>query len=106
MIEAMKSNMTSRSSFCGRRRTSVEKEKMYKEAKKEAKNAFGDDRIYIEKFIEKARHIEVQVVGDGQGHAVHLYERDCSIQKKLRHVFGDHSADLFCECRLRIPRDC
>ncbi|WP_430458872.1 acetyl-CoA carboxylase biotin carboxylase subunit [Salinicoccus roseus] len=67
-------------------------EKAYKEAKKEAKNAFGDDRIYIEKFIEKARHIEVQVVGDGQGHAVHLYERDCSIQRNNQKLIEEAPA--------------
>ena len=68
-------------------------EKMYKEAK-EAKNAFGDDRIYIEKFIEKARHIEVQVVGDGQGHAIHLYERDCSIQRNNQKLVEEAPAAI------------
>ena len=69
-------------------------EKAYKEAKKEAKNAFGDDRIYIEKFIERARHIEVQVVGDGQGHAVHFYERDCSIQRNNQKLIEEAPAAI------------
>ncbi|GAB3059362.1 acetyl-CoA carboxylase biotin carboxylase subunit [Salinicoccus sesuvii] len=67
-------------------------EKQYKDAKKEAKNAFGDDRIYIEKFIERARHIEVQVVGDGRGEAIHLFERDCSIQRNNQKLIEEAPA--------------
>ncbi len=48
----------------------------------EAKNNFGDDALYIEKYIESPRHIEIQVIGDQQGHVVHLYERDCSMQRR------------------------
>lgn len=54
---------------------------LYHSAKNEAKKAFGDDRVYMEKFIKTARHIEVQVIGDGKGNAVHLFDRDCSIQR-------------------------
>lgn len=67
-------------------------EKQYKEAKKEAKNAFNDDRIYVEKYIPKARHIEVQVIGDGRGGAVHLFERDCSIQRKNQKLIEEAPA--------------
>jgi acetyl-CoA carboxylase biotin carboxylase subunit len=52
-------------------------------ARTEAKAAFGDDAVYIEKYLEKPRHIEIQVFGDGRGNAIHLGERDCSLQ--LRH---------------------
>ena len=48
----------------------------------EAKSAFGDGRLYLEKFIRNPRHIEVQILGDGKGGAVHLGERDCSIQRR------------------------
>ena len=69
-------------------------EKSYKEAKKEAKNAFDDDRIYVERYIPKARHIEVQVVGDGEGNAVHLYERDCSIQRNNQKLIEEAPAQI------------
>lgn len=69
-------------------------EKSYKEAKKEAKNAFDDDRIYVERYIPKARHIEVQVVGDGDGNAVHLYERDCSIQRNNQKLIEEAPAQI------------
>lgn len=55
-------------------------------ASNEAKSAFGDGRMFIEKFIEGPRHIEVQVVGDGQGNVVHFYERDCSVQRRHQKV--------------------
>lgn len=69
-------------------------EKQYKEAKKEAKNAFNDDRVYVEKYISKARHIEVQIVGDGKGNAVHLFERDCSIQRKNQKLIEEAPAAI------------
>ena len=50
--------------------------------KNEAKNAFGDDRVFIEKFVEEPRHIEIQVLGDSHGNVVYLNERDCSIQRR------------------------
>jgi propionyl-CoA carboxylase alpha chain len=48
----------------------------------EARNSFGDDRVFIEKFIEEPRHIEIQVLGDGHGHCLYLWERECSIQRR------------------------
>ena len=58
----------------------------YRNAKNEAKKAFGIDDIYIEKYIERPKHIEVQVLGDKYGNIVHLYERDCSIQRRHQKV--------------------
>jgi acetyl-CoA carboxylase biotin carboxylase subunit len=51
-------------------------------ARREAKSAFGDDNVYIEKMIENARHIEIQILADGEGNVVHLGERECSIQRR------------------------
>ncbi len=55
-------------------------------ARSEAKNAFGDDTVYVEKAILKPRHVEIQVLADGQGNTVHLFERDCSIQRRHQKV--------------------
>ncbi len=54
----------------------------YNRAKSEAKAAFGDDEIYVEKLIQNPKHIEVQILGDKKGNIVHLYERDCSVQRR------------------------
>lgn len=57
-------------------------EKAWKDAKMEAEAAFGNDGLYLEKFVEEPRHVEIQVLGDGKGHVIHLSERDCSIQRR------------------------
>ncbi len=56
------------------------------EAKREAKAAFGKDEVYLEKLVERARHVEAQILGDKHGNVVHLYERDCSIQRRNQKV--------------------
>jgi len=55
----------------------------------EAKSAFGDDRVFIEKFIEEPRHIEIQVIGDSHGNVIHLGERECSIQRRHQKVIEE-----------------
>jgi propionyl-CoA carboxylase alpha chain len=55
----------------------------------EARNAFGDDRVFIEKFVEEPRHIEIQVLGDAHGNVVYLWERECSIQRRHQKVIEE-----------------
>ncbi|MCP4460323.1 MAG: acetyl-CoA carboxylase biotin carboxylase subunit [Cytophagales bacterium] len=57
-------------------------QKAWDDARTEAMNSFGDDRMYLEKYVEEPRHVEIQIVGDNKGHACHLSERDCSIQRR------------------------
>ncbi len=67
-------------------RTQVELEKSFSESKREALNAFGDDTVFLEKYVENPKHIEVQIVADNHGDLVHLFERDCSVQRRYQKV--------------------
>ena len=61
----------------------------FSSCRNEARNSFGDDRVFIEKFVEEPRHIEIQVLGDAHGHCVYLHERECSIQRRHQKVIEE-----------------
>ncbi|MFT4544665.1 MAG: pyruvate carboxylase [Bacteroidia bacterium] len=61
-------------------------ENAFNEAKREAGRAFGDDTVFLEKYIENPKHIEVQIVADNEGNTIHLHERDCSVQRRFQKV--------------------
>ena len=81
-------------------------------ARREAKAAFGKDEVYLEKLIRRARHVEVQILGDDHGNLVHLYERDCTVQRRNQKVverapaafLGAEQRTALCEAALRIGR--
>ena len=80
--------------------------------KREAKSAFGKDEVYLEKLVRRARHVEVQILGDSYGNLVHLFERDCSIQRRNQKVIerapapylDDATRRDLCEAALKIGR--
>jgi 3-methylcrotonyl-CoA carboxylase alpha subunit len=74
-------------------------------ARREAKAAFGDDRVLVEKYVDKPRHIEVQVFGDSFGNAVHLYERDCSAQRRHQKVIEEAPAPGMTEALRKAMTD-
>lgn len=78
-------------------------EESYDRAKSEAKAAFGSDEVYVEKLIENPKHIEVQIIGDHDGNIIHLYERDCSVQRRHQKVVEvAPSVSISDELRTRI----
>ncbi|GLI54867.1 pyruvate carboxylase [Propionigenium maris DSM 9537] len=84
----------------------------YRSAKNEASKAFGIDDIFVEKYVEEPKHIEVQVLGDKYGNVVHLYERDCSVQRRHQKVveicpaltLTEEQREAMCEDALKIAR--
>ncbi|MEB6478873.1 pyruvate carboxylase [Acinetobacter vivianii] len=81
-------------------------------ARREAKAAFGNDEVYLEKLVRRARHVEVQIMGDRQGNIVHLFERDCTVQRRNQKVverapapyLDDLQRHKLCEAALRLAR--
>ncbi|WP_338468270.1 acetyl-CoA carboxylase biotin carboxylase subunit [Novosphingobium sp. ZN18A2] len=69
-------------------------ESLVSQAKSEARNAFGDDTVYLEKYLGNPRHIEFQVFGDGNGEAIHLGERDCSLQRRHQKVLEEATSPV------------
>ena len=63
-------------------RSKEEIDTQFESARSEAAAAFGNGALFVERYLERPRHIEVQILGDGNGNIVHLYERDCSIQRR------------------------
>ncbi|NHQ74226.1 acetyl-CoA carboxylase biotin carboxylase subunit [Roseovarius gahaiensis] len=85
----------------------AEMEHAFMTARSEGKAAFGNDEVYIEKYLQKPRHIEIQVFGDGKGRAVHLGERDCSLQRRHQKVFEEAPGPSITEEeRARIGATC
>jgi len=84
-----------------------EMERAFQSARAEGKSNFGNDEVYIEKYLTTPRHIEIQVFGDGKGNAVHLGERDCSLQRRHQKVFEEAPGPTITqELRDRIGKVC
>jgi len=84
-------------------RSAEELEMAVKTARAEAKAAFGDDSVYLEKYLSHPRHIEIQVFGDGKGNAIHLGERDCSLQRRHQKIWEEApSPALNAEAREKV----
>jgi propionyl-CoA carboxylase alpha chain len=73
----------------------------FSSCRNEARNSFGDDRVFIEKFVEQPRHIEIQVLGDAHGNVVYLWERECSIQRRHQKVIEEAPSPFISEATRR-----
>jgi acetyl-CoA carboxylase biotin carboxylase subunit len=88
-------------------KTAKDLDTAFQTARSEAKSAFGNDEVYIEKYLGAPRHIEIQVFGDGKGNAVHLGERDCSLQRRHQKVFEEAPGPAIdAETRAHIGKTC
>ncbi len=88
-------------------KSTSEMESAFHTARSEAKAAFGNDEVYVEKYLGKPRHIEIQIFGDGKGKAVHLGERDCSLQRRHQKVLEEAPGPAIDEkTRARIGKTC
>lgn len=79
-------------------------ETAFKATKREALSAFANDDIYLEKFIEQPKHIEVQILGDKKGNYIHLFERECSIQRRHQKIIEEAPSSIDEETRAKITR--
>jgi acetyl-CoA carboxylase, biotin carboxylase subunit len=79
-----------------------ELERHFVQAQEEARAAFGDPRMYMEKYLEEPRHVEIQVFGDGEGNVVHFFDRDCSIQRRYQKMLEEAPSILDPDLRGRI----
>lgn len=77
-------------------------ERNFVAAQEEARAAFGDPRMYLERFLEEPRHVEIQVFGDGQGEVIHFFDRDCSIQRRYQKVLEEAPSILDADLRMAI----
>ena len=93
-------------------RSEAEMKDLIERAKSEAKQAFGSDEVYIEKLVERPKHIEVQILGDDHGNIIHLFERDCSVQRRHQKVvevapcvtLSEESRQAICDAAVQLMR--